>query len=552
MVSTRSVIATYLLFPCIHAFAVPMTQRRHGNQTMSLSHLDAIHGEREFLFQYQEAEPKESMHGLRQKKDSHGKYFVPVIHRGGVEWCINVRLGGINFHMLPDTGSVEVWVPGDNCDKEMCYDHQRYKTTADNVEKSLRQLKSPMFLQLKDQNKDLHTMFTNLPSFHIVYGSGDIRGNTICDDISFDSGVTNVHNCFGLIHQHSLGGFYQKARMDGVLGLSFPSLKQSKGESFLQSFRQLGKPSIFSFYMAKEGDNTEFPTTRHIFTLGEEPLAACRQAGAPLNMHQIDVSDWWDRDGTLTLYPPEKSYAKNAHPYLGEGTAMVMRQSKESDAPRSGGRSPMWHPAPTDEMSKPLSFTQKVLFDTGTSMMCLNEAHTAVLKQQLHSVLSDNAGKPMSFAQLTPELNRGMSLLELKLDDKTYTLQGADMVQCKEHMGQTMNCELNVENRKTCCSELKDGCPILGTAFFQKHLVTFHVGQDGAPSFVQIGLTDHNNPDCKLQKDAKMQTLRQTNEAKDDEDSEEVGINLFPEMNLRENDDPETRASDVPIREHEQ
>jgi len=296
--------------------------------------------------------------------------------------------------------------------------------------------------------------------------------------------------------------------------------------------------------MAQSGDNTEFATTRHIFTLGEEPLAACRMNGEPVNMHQIDVSDWWDRDGTLTLYPPEKSSAKNA----------IMRQSKESEAPRALSESPLalpiWHRAPSTEMSEPLSFTQKVLFDTGTSMMCLHEEHRAILNQQLQSVLSSLHGKPMSFAQLDPELNRGMSRLEIKFDDKTYNLQGSNMVQCKEHQGQAVDCELNVENRKTCCTELANGCPILGTSFFQKHLVTFHVGQDGAPSFVQIGLADHNNPDCKLQQGDKMRTLRQANEAKYD-DSEETEVNLFPEVHLRENY-PETHARDVPIHEHEQ
>jgi len=137
-----------------------------------------------------------------------------------------ITIGSQVFEVVYDTGSSDLWVPGQNCQSPAC-----------NVHKKFDPKKSKTFVDLKKP-------------FDISYGLGEVTGDTAKDSVSF-AGLPVKGQIFGLTKTETPN--FQVHKPDGIMGMAFDNLSDQKG---LTPFSNLVKQGIvknpfFSFHLAR-------------------------------------------------------------------------------------------------------------------------------------------------------------------------------------------------------------------------------------------------------------------------------------------------------------
>merc|ERR1712060_992661 len=155
-----------------------------------------------------------------------------------VQYYGNIKMGtpGQEFKVVFDTGSSNVWVPGNQCIS--CPNKQTFKTTESSTYES-----------------------TDGQSFSIDYVSGSVAGVWGKDTLHLTDDISVEGQFFGLIHDPSgLSALYRLSNFDGLVGLGFRGNSiDSKKTVFDNAIEQgLLDKAVFSFYLGnlKDGELT--------------------------------------------------------------------------------------------------------------------------------------------------------------------------------------------------------------------------------------------------------------------------------------------------------
>jgi len=144
------------------------------------------------------------------------------------------------FEMVFDTGSADLWVPGQSCSSKSdnCSSKSAYVKTA-----------SSSF-------SDVDT--GAMSDFSIRYGSGDVFGKFGVDTVTVAKGYTVANQTFALVDStDGLGDVYKNAAFDGILGLAFPAISQDPlANTLIANLKdQEGVDrAMFAFYLGDEAN----------------------------------------------------------------------------------------------------------------------------------------------------------------------------------------------------------------------------------------------------------------------------------------------------------
>lgn len=142
------------------------------------------------------------------------------------------------YRLLVDSGSSDLWVGSEYCvgtDGGSCDRH---------------------LLLGPDSSSTFHD--TN-QTFHINYGSGNITGHVVTDNLSF-AGMNVTNHTFGVATIESPDFTSQSTLFDGILGLATPSIAAVKGPTLVQALANDGliKDPIVSFYLDRSSNASNY------------------------------------------------------------------------------------------------------------------------------------------------------------------------------------------------------------------------------------------------------------------------------------------------------
>uniref|UniRef100_A0A670J083 Peptidase A1 domain-containing protein n=1 Tax=Podarcis muralis TaxID=64176 RepID=A0A670J083_PODMU len=128
------------------------------------------------------------------------------------------------FSVVFDTGSSDLWVPSVKCSSEACLKHRRFDSS-----------KSSTFRRTGKH-------------FHIVYGTGSMKGILVFDTVKL------------LVLTTESGKAFVNMTFDGILGLAYPSLSEEKATPFFDSLMKEGllEKHQFSVYLSRKKRGSEF------------------------------------------------------------------------------------------------------------------------------------------------------------------------------------------------------------------------------------------------------------------------------------------------------
>ncbi|CAG8647468.1 6603_t:CDS:2, partial [Paraglomus occultum] len=101
-----------------------------------------------------------------------------------------INIGGQTFNVIFDTGSSDLWVPGQNCKDVACTQHTAFDPTKSN------------------------TFSTNNQPFQIQYGTGSVSGVIATEDVTV-AGFTAKNQTFGLTTTESQD--FANSPFDGIM-----------------------------------------------------------------------------------------------------------------------------------------------------------------------------------------------------------------------------------------------------------------------------------------------------------------------------------------------
>ncbi|XP_053248771.1 embryonic pepsinogen-like [Podarcis raffonei] len=138
------------------------------------------------------------------------------------------------FSVVFDTGSSDLWVPSVKCSSEACLKHRRFDSS-----------KSSTFRRTGKH-------------FHIVYGTGSMKGILVFDTVKVSS-LSISHQGFGLSTTEP-GKAFVNMTFDGILGLAYPSVSEEKATPFFDSLMKEGllEKHQFSVYLSRKKRGSEF------------------------------------------------------------------------------------------------------------------------------------------------------------------------------------------------------------------------------------------------------------------------------------------------------
>mmetsp|Transcript_9823 Transcript_9823/g.13795 ORF Transcript_9823/g.13795 Transcript_9823/m.13795 type:complete len:523 (+) Transcript_9823:7-1575(+) len=144
-----------------------------------------------------------------------------------------------NMTVVLDTGSSDLWVPGDKC--KNCEGHKSFE----------------------GKNSSTYNVILNergvAEKFSLAYGSGNVVGTKAVDNIIL--GGYEIENVtFGEADHES--SKITQFMMDGIIGLAFPELSKITKPSILELLKSNipDMPALFSVYLSTDPDNTEKPS----------------------------------------------------------------------------------------------------------------------------------------------------------------------------------------------------------------------------------------------------------------------------------------------------
>lgn len=168
--------------------------------------------------------------GILQLADLYGAEYVGELAVGMFEGSPQARL-----RVIYDTGSTDLWVLSDLCDKPPCTNEGRH-TYNHRMSETFRAPEQPMQLAT-------------------AYGSGEIHGMAGFDDVRIGP-IEVREQAIGLIAEES-GNAFESLPFDGVVGLGFPKLSNVRGlgdEPLLENLVRSENLPLpwFAFYLHKD------------------------------------------------------------------------------------------------------------------------------------------------------------------------------------------------------------------------------------------------------------------------------------------------------------
>ncbi|KAI0830045.1 protease [Trametes gibbosa] len=207
---------------------------------------------------------------------------------GGQYWAGNIQIGTPNqrFYIDFDTGSADLWVPSVNCTSSYCSGKDKYNQATSS------------------------TQSKKSGSFSIQYGDGSkVSGPVFTDTVTV--GAVAVKNQY-FSPVNTLSPTFGNEKMDGILGLAYPSLSNLRQSPFVNSAKSQGtvKSGVFAFKLAQTGSELYLGGTN-----------AALYSGA-IEYHSVTGSGFWQIAGA-SLAVGTKTVQSNLQTVIDSGTTII-------------------------------------------------------------------------------------------------------------------------------------------------------------------------------------------------------------------------------------
>ncbi|KAF8475037.1 aspartic peptidase domain-containing protein [Kalaharituber pfeilii] len=194
----------------VHANAVTKKYRKRGVNVPDFDSEEALHNalanlerrgvkkwKRQNSFDFLRSNEPKTPDSLAVHQDGHDfSYFSEV------------QFGSSNktFLLVVDTGSSDTWVPSSNCTSRACNNHATFGEA------------------------DSTTLEFQRRNFQITYGTGDVRGIVVRDDVSFAGFRINIDFGLSTVVSSEFSDFV----IDGIMGLGFPEASQQQASTIME------------------------------------------------------------------------------------------------------------------------------------------------------------------------------------------------------------------------------------------------------------------------------------------------------------------------------
>ncbi|KAI0821616.1 acid protease [Trametes gibbosa] len=217
---------------------------------------------------------------------------VALTNEGGDQyWAGNIQIGSPTkqFYIDFDTGSADLWVPSVNCTSSYCSAKNKYNQAVSTT----------------DSKKS--------GSFSIQYGDGSkVSGPVFSDTVTV--GTVAVKNQY-FSPVSTLSPTFGDEKMDGILGLAYPSLSNLRQSPFFNSAKSQGavKSGVFAFKLAKTGSELYLGGTNSALYSG------------PIEYHSVTGSGFWQiAGGSLAI-----GSQTNIQTIIDSGTTIIYGPPKQ-------------------------------------------------------------------------------------------------------------------------------------------------------------------------------------------------------------------------------
>ncbi len=188
---------------------------------------------------YKEEFSKDKVNSLVKKTISH---LLELKNFANSQYYGIIEIGNPpqKFKVVFDTGSSNVWVQSNICKTIGCLQHNGFDYS-----------KSYTFKK--------HYVDGKIPIFSIRYGTGEISGEFVEDNINV-AGIEIPNQTFGLTYKEEGFAFYN-VPFEGILGLSFPTIKLTHSTPLFDNIiqKQKLKYNIFALFLTEDGkSNIDF------------------------------------------------------------------------------------------------------------------------------------------------------------------------------------------------------------------------------------------------------------------------------------------------------
>ena len=187
------------------------------------------------LFLFKEEFSKEKIHDLATRNVTH---LLELKNFANSQYYAIIKVGSPpqNFKVIFDTGSSNLWIQSNICKTSGCLQHKGFDTT-------------------KSRTFKKHYVNGKIPIFSIRYGTGKITGEFV-EDIVNVAGIEVKNQVFGLTYREEGFAFYN-VPFEGILGLSFPSVKLTHSVPYLDNVikNHLLSYNIFSLFLSEDGNS---------------------------------------------------------------------------------------------------------------------------------------------------------------------------------------------------------------------------------------------------------------------------------------------------------
>jgi hypothetical protein len=161
---------------------------------------------------------------------------VPIHDYQNAQFYGPIKIGGQSFNVVFDTGSSNVWVPGQSCRFLTCWLHRRYNEKASK------------------------TYVADGRQYKVQYGSGPVEGVFSKDTVTVGD-VDVKGQLFAEVSKVSFGPLniaFAAGKFDGLLGLGFKSISQyhipTPFEAMIE--QKLIEQPVFAFYLQSDPAQT--------------------------------------------------------------------------------------------------------------------------------------------------------------------------------------------------------------------------------------------------------------------------------------------------------
>lgn len=201
---------------------------------------------------------------------------------------IKVGTPSQEFQVVFDTGSSNLWVPGNACDGP-CRGKSLFNAGTSNS-----------FIGYKNK-------------FYIRYGSGPVSGKFAEDTVTLGEIVVPKQKLGVITNVSGLGRLYSMGKFDGIMGLGFSSISLGKVPTVLDNAMQhnlLDEP-FFSFYLGDDADGE--------LTIGG--VDSSRYVGDFHNVKLLSATYWEIGLGSIKI--GDESFVSDTTAIVDSGTSLI-------------------------------------------------------------------------------------------------------------------------------------------------------------------------------------------------------------------------------------